>query len=104
MNADFERDKGTYPYGPLRRGDSYFLAHIPAQVALCTVALPEAVVVKTSNRLNALYYGREDVGLQDSLKNITHLLSVDARAMLDAGTLDATHYQGIIDHLSATQV
>lgn len=99
MNADFERDKGTYPYGPVRRGDSYYLTHIPSQEQLCVIGVPALLAVQTANRLNALYYKRKELQVEEFKGAIKLNLLLDARTLLDSGELDATHYQGIVNNL-----
>lgn len=74
MNGNFEYDKSTYPYSPMRQGDGTYLIHVPSLGKLSTLPLPPAVVGIAALELNIAYWGTPKTDITPLIKGIKAVL------------------------------
>jgi hypothetical protein len=97
MNGNFERDKGSYPYGAQRRGDHFQIVDVPSQGVVYKGGLPSAVAASVALRINAAHYSGDKVAKADLLGNgIYDAVRTAARSTLDQRLITATVHDQIV--------
>lgn len=87
MNADFERDPGTYPIGPQYLGLGWKLVHVPTQTVLLDTYLPRDVAFAVCPLLNAEFKGTLPTELSVANATVGAATELHAAGAMNGNTL-----------------
>lgn len=99
MNGNFEVDKSAYPYATLHKGNKVLVQEVRKQEAVTQINVGSAVGNAVALRLNALYWSRKEVKLQETIDNIGDLIRTTAKDLYDSKIITATLYTSVVQQL-----
>lgn len=98
MNGNFERDKGSYPYGRVLVGDDAMLYHVPTMQPVIPVRMPAVLAARAALRMNSKYYA-----LRTDPKNDLDTSDAGVRKIVGAALTELVQ-EKLIDGVQATQI